>query len=99
MGDTLTHLADWAAVESLLASAHAALEPGGLLVIHDMHLDADKAGPLPVAEYSVILMHSTEGKCYSLGEMDEVFRALGFRDLRHTPTAADRSLVTAVKPR
>ena len=44
-------------------------------------------------------MHSTEGKCYSLGELDELFRALGFRDLRHTPTEADRSLVTAVKPR
>jgi SAM-dependent methyltransferase len=94
-------LHDWdtPVVKQLLAKSFAALEPGGLLVIHDMHLDADKTGPLPVAEYSVILMHSTEGKCYSLGELDELFRALGFRDLRHTPTAADRSLVTAVKPR
>jgi hypothetical protein len=63
-----------------------------------MHLHADKTGPLPVAEYSVILMHSTEGKCYSLGELAELFAQVGFRDLQHTPTAADRSIVTAVKP-
>lgn len=94
-------LHDWdtPVVKQLLAKSFAALPPGGLLVIHDMHLHADKSGPLPVAEYSVILMHSTEGKCYSLGELDELFRAIGFRDLRHTPTAADRSIVTATKPR
>ena len=93
-------LHDWdtPVVKTLLAKSFAALPAGGLLVIHDMHLHADKSGPLPVAEYSVILMHSTEGKCYSLGELDELFRAVGFRDLKHTPTAADRSIVTAVKP-
>ncbi len=93
-------LHDWdtPVVQQLLAKSFAALPPGGLLVIHDMHLHADKSGPLPVAEYSVILMHSTEGKCYSLGELDALFRAVGFRDLCHTPTAADRSIVTAVKP-
>ncbi|NBV25035.1 MAG: methyltransferase domain-containing protein [Proteobacteria bacterium] len=93
-------LHDWdtPVVAQLLAKSYAALPPGGLLVIHDMHVNADKTGPLPVAEYSVILMHSTEGKCYSLGELDELFQAIGFRDLKHTPTAADRSIVTAVKP-
>ena len=93
-------LHDWdtPVVKQLLAKSFAALPPAGLLVIHDMHLHADKSGPLPVAEYSVILMHSTEGKCYSLGELAELFAAVGFRDLKHTPTAADRSIVTAVKP-
>jgi hypothetical protein len=62
-----------------------------------MHLYADKTGPLPVAEYSTILMHSTEGKCYSLGELAELFAQVGFHDLKHTPTAADRSIVTAVR--
>ncbi|MEN9574198.1 MAG: hypothetical protein RL514_2053 [Verrucomicrobiota bacterium] len=93
-------LHDWDSpvVQQLLAKSFAALPPGGLLVIHDMHLHEDKSGPLPVAEYSVILMHSTEGKCYSLGELAELFRAVGFRDLQYIPTAADRSLVTATKP-
>lgn len=92
-------LHDWdtPVVKELLAKSHAALPAGGLLIIHDMHLHADKSGPLPVAEYSVILMHSTEGKCYSLGELAELFAEVGFRDLKHIPTAADRSIVTAVK--
>lgn len=92
-------LHDWdtPVVKRLLEKSFAALPPGGMLVIHDMHLLADKSGPLPVAEYSAILMHSTEGKCYSLGELAELFTQVGFRNLKHTPTAADRSIVTAGK--
>lgn len=92
-------LHDWdtPVVKRLLEKSFAALPSGGLLVIHDMHLHADKTGPLPVAEYSTILMHLTEGKCYSLGELAELFAQVGFRDLKHTPTTADRSLVTGVK--
>ena len=93
-------LHDWdtPVVKRLLEKSFAALPSGGLLVIHDMHLLADKSGPLPVAEYSAILMHSTEGKCYSLGELAELFAQVGFRNLQYQPTAADRSLVTAEKP-
>ncbi|MGH3908964.1 MAG: methyltransferase, partial [Pseudonocardiaceae bacterium] len=65
-------LHDWDAdrVEQLLSSSFAALPPGGWLVDHDSHVDADKRGPLPVAEYSILLMHSTPGKCWSIGEID-----------------------------
>ena len=72
--------------------------PGGLLVIHDAHLNAGKTGPLPVAAYSVMLMHGTEGRCYSVAEMFERTSAAGFRDQAFVETAGDRSLVTARKP-
>jgi SAM-dependent methyltransferase len=85
-------------VRLLLASSFAALEPGGLLIVHDAHLDADKRGPLPVAAYSVMLMHSTEGRCYSVAEMDALMRDTGFDPARFIPTAADRSLVVALRP-
>jgi SAM-dependent methyltransferase len=93
-------LHDWDVprVRALLAKSFAALAPGGLLIIHDAHLDADKRGPLPVAAYSVMLMHSTEGRCYSTGELDVIVRELGFERPRAVPTTADRSLVVAVKP-
>ncbi len=93
-------LHDWdtPVVKRLLEKSFAALPPGGLLIIHDMHLLADKSGPLPVAEYSVILMHSTEGKCYSLGELEGLFGEVGFVGMQYRPTTADRSIVTAVKP-
>jgi SAM-dependent methyltransferase len=94
-------LHDWEepAVLDLLAKSFRALTPGGLLVIHDMHLNEDKSGPLHVAEYSALLMHSTWGKCYSLGELRDFLARLGFTEMQFTPTAAGRSAVTARKPR
>ncbi|MEO5824168.1 MAG: methyltransferase [Vicinamibacteraceae bacterium] len=93
-------LHDWdlPAVDRILAASFAALSPGGLLVIHDAHLNAEKTGPLPVAAYSVMLMHGTEGRCYSVTEMFERSAAAGFRDPAFVETAGDRSLVTARKP-
>jgi len=94
-------LHDWDTpkVRQLLAASYRALEPGGLLVIHDMHLDAAKTGPRAVAEYSVILMHSTEGKCYSVGELKPLLRELGFHKFGFKLTAANRSVLTARKPK
>ena len=64
-------LHDWdrARVEHLLAASYRALPPGGWLLDHDTHINADKTGPLPVAEYSALLMHSTPGKCWSITEL------------------------------
>jgi predicted O-methyltransferase YrrM len=90
-------LHDWdeSLVRKLLASSAAALPPDGLLVVHDAHINAEKTGPLPVAQYSVLLMHSTEGKCYSIGEMRRILDDTGFDWMRHESTAADRSLILA----
>ncbi|MDQ3763473.1 MAG: acetylserotonin O-methyltransferase [Actinomycetota bacterium] len=93
-------LHDWDTedVASLLSASYAALPPGGWLVDHDAHIDADKRGPLPVAEYSVLLMHSTPGKCYSIRELTEMAQQAGFIDVELRPTAADRTAVLARKP-
>jgi hypothetical protein len=85
-------------VDTILRASFAALPPGGLLVIHDAHLNADRTGPLPVAAYSVMLMHGTEGRCYSAAEMFDRTAAAGFRDQAFVETAGDRSLVIAGKP-
>jgi precorrin-6B methylase 2 len=93
-------LHDWdvRVVKRLLAKSFEALEAGGTLVVHDAHLNADKSGPLHVAEYSVLLMHSTEGRCYSVSEMEAYLREAGFTDFHFAPTAAGRSVVTVKKP-
>ena len=94
-------LHDWdvPVVQQLIQKSFAALEPGGLLVIHDAHLNEDKSGPLHVAEYSVMLMHSTEGRCYGAGEMASYLREAGFGNVKFTATAAARSVITAEKVR
>jgi hypothetical protein len=42
-------------------------------------------------------MHSTEGKCYSLGEMRRFFSETGFEWEDHHPSAVDRSFIIARK--
>ena len=92
-------LHDWdePAVRELLAKSHAALTVGGLLVIHDAFINADKTGPLHIAEYSSLLMNITEGICYSLSEVRAWLGELGFDWLEHKPTAVGRSYVAARK--
>ncbi len=92
-------LHDWdvPVVKQLIAKSFNSLPPGGLIVIHDAYINADKSGPLPVAAYSVLLMGISEGKCYSTAEMQSYLHDAGFRDLTFAPTAADRSVMTAIK--
>jgi predicted O-methyltransferase YrrM len=90
-------LHDWdePAVRHLVRKSAGALQPGGLIVIHDAFLNAAKDGPLHVAEYSVLLMHSTEGRCYSVREMEQYLAEAGFRDVTYRDTAAARGVMTA----
>ena len=92
-------LHDWdeAVVRDLLAKSHEALSPDGILIVHDAHINAEKSGPLHVAEYSALLMNITEGKCYSISEMRAYLRDAGFEWLEFQPTAASRSYILARK--
>jgi predicted O-methyltransferase YrrM len=92
-------LHDWdePVVRQLVAKSYDALPAGGLIVIHDAFLNAAKDGPLHVAEYSVLLMHSSEGRCYSTREMEQYLIDAGFRDASYRDTAAARGVMTATK--
>ncbi len=93
-------LHDWdgPVVRTLVEKSFAALKPGGMIIIHDAHLNEDKSGPLHVAEYSVMLMHSAEGRCYSVAEMTNYLTGAGFKNVKFETTAAARSVITAEKP-
>jgi SAM-dependent methyltransferase len=93
-------LHDWdePVVRKLLDASFKALAAGGLIVIHDAFLNAARNGPLHVAEYSVLLMHSTEGRCYSTGEMAQYLADAGFHDAACRDTAAARGIMTATRP-
>ena len=93
-------LHDWdePEVRHLLAASFRSLAPGGLLVIHDAFINADKTGPIPVAEYSVLLMHASQGKCYAISEYERMLRDAGFSDCTYTDTVADRGVMTARRP-
>ena len=92
-------LHDWEEpeVRALLAKSHAALPAGGRLIVHDAFINAEKTGPLHVAEYSALLMQITEGKCYSLGEMRSYLGDAGFEWIEHGDTAVARGFILAQK--
>lgn len=92
-------LHDWGVdeVRALLRVSHAALPAGGLLIIHDAFIQADKCGPLHVAEYSCLLMHSTQGKCYSTAEYAVLLAEAGFIPGPYEDTVVARGFMTAVK--
>ena len=94
-------LHDWgqADVLRLLENSAAALPDGGLILVHDTHINSAKTGPLPVAEYSVLLMQATPGKCWSYSELQEMLTTTGFGSLEVRETAADRSVLMARRVR
>ncbi len=60
-------------------------------------LNADKSGPLQIAGYSVLLMHVTQGRCYSVAEMSAWLVETGFSTPREVPSAVGRSALVATK--
>ena len=93
-------LHDWdvPTVKTLLAKSFAALPPGGLVVVHDKHLNREKTGPLRVAAHSVFVMAGTEGRFYSIAEIEEYLSGAGFVDPGYRDVVLDYSILTARKP-
>jgi acetylserotonin N-methyltransferase len=92
-------LHDWDFPEArhLLAASAAALPTGGLMVVHDAFINTEKTGPRHVAEYSCLLMHSTQGKCYSVAEYAGLMDECGVEPGTYRDTVAGRGFMTGVK--
>jgi len=80
-------------IRELLDHSRRTLRPGGHVIIHETFLWPNKSGPLPVAEYSCILAHSTQGRCYSVSEMQGLLREVGFTPVIHRDTGGDRGVI------
>jgi hypothetical protein len=91
-------LHDWAvpAIASLLRASFEALPSGGWVVDYDAHRGAD--ADLPVAAYSALLMHATEGRCYDVDEISALMRAAGFVDIQVRSTIGDRTAICGRRP-
>jgi predicted O-methyltransferase YrrM len=90
-------LHDWDVpiVKQLLQASAAALKAGGAVVIHDAFLNADKSGPLPIAGYSILLLHVTQGRCFSVREMATWLQEAGFSEPHEVESAVGRSALVA----
>ena len=92
-------LHDWdeADCRRLLDMSAASLPVGGRLVVHDMFLDDDKAGPLWAAEYSVLLASVTRGRLYSRLEVTAWACDHGYTMVGRTDTALGRGVLEFVR--
>jgi len=92
-------LHDWDTdiVRQLIRASAAVLPADGLIIIHEAFLNRDKTGPLSVAAYSVLLMHMSQGRCYSVSEMEGWLGQAGFDRFQLVPSALERSAVLARK--
>lgn len=90
----------WSAqdVRRIIARSFDALPPGGWFVDHDTHLNATKSGPLAVARYSALLLHATEGQCWSVAEIASFLSDAGFTDIEERPCGLDRTALVARRP-
>jgi hypothetical protein len=92
------HCWDERAARRIVGRCYDALLPGGWIIDHDTHLNADKTGPLPVARYSALLLHATKGQCWSEVEIGGFLADAGFVDIAVRPCGPDRTAILAHKP-
>ena len=89
-------LHDWreGKTRMLLGKIHAALPPGGGLLIAEKLLEEDKSGPTPAQMQSLNMLICTEGKERTLGEYTALLRESGFGQVegRRTGTLLDAVL-------
>jgi hypothetical protein len=75
------------ACEKLIAKTIAAMDPGGLLMIHEFFLNDTMDGPLFPALFSLnMLINNEEGRSYSEKEVREMLVAKGVRDVHRLPS-------------
>lgn len=92
-------LHDWteAKILKLLTKIHAALPPGGAVLLAEKVLHDDKAGPDWAVTQSLNMLLVTEGKERTLGEYAGLLEQVGFRHVTCRRTAAPLDAVMAVK--
>ncbi len=83
----------------ILTKAASALEPGGLIIVHDFILDDTMDGPLHPALFSMNMLLGTDhGQSYSQAQLTSMLADNGFRDIRRLsykgPT--DSAIMTGV---
>ncbi len=92
-------LHDWdiPACRQLLTRCAESLPSGGRLFIHDVFLNDDLDGPLPIALYSAALFTMTEGRAYSAAEYKKWLIEAGLKPEEVRPTFVHCGLLPARK--
>lgn len=81
----------------IIQKAIGALEPGGMIIIHDFILNNNMDGPLFPALFSLNMLLGTDsGQSYSEGQIIEMLTAAGVKDIRRVAVQSpnDSGIIT-----
>ena len=82
----------------LAARAFEALPSGGRILLHEMLLDDEGAGPVAAASFSLLMLLATQGQQFTFGELRAILERAGFAGVAATATHPYYSVVTSYKP-
>jgi SAM-dependent methyltransferase len=86
-------------VERFLKKAHAALKPGGRLVIVEFVVDEDRVSPPVPAMFSMTMLVNTHGDAYTFADLSALLHATGFAQTRRYPSPpTPQTIVLARRP-
>jgi 3-hydroxy-5-methyl-1-naphthoate 3-O-methyltransferase len=92
---------DWSVdtCKLLARKSFESLPSGGRILLHEILMDDDGAGPLAAAAFSLLMLIGTKGRQYSLPELRHILESAGFVDIEAARTSGGYySLVSARKP-
>ena len=82
----------------LAARAFETLPSGGRILLHEMLLDDDGAGPVTAASFSMMMLLATQGQQFSLPELKDILEGAGFARINMIATHPHYSVVSASRP-
>ena len=83
----------------IIKKALAALEPGGIIIIHEFILNNTMDGPLFPALFSLNMLLGTDaGQAYSEQQLSDMLAAAGAKEIKRLPvrTPNDSGIITAI---
>ncbi|GKW05241.1 O-methyltransferase [Pectobacterium carotovorum subsp. carotovorum] len=88
---------DWdkAQCQFLLQNARQSLKKGGEILIYEMLIDENQAGPLTAGLFSVTMLHITKGKQFRASELAAMLTEAGFSEPQTQPIYSGYSLTRA----
>ncbi len=82
LASDILHAQRPADAERVVHRLHDALAPGGLLVLRDVLMDAERTSPRRAALFSLTLLAMSSGRCYAENEVRGWLGDAGFVDVR-----------------
>ena len=81
----------------LAQRAYEILPSGGRIMLHEMLLDDDGAGPATTASFSMLMLLATQGQQFTFGELQMILEKVGFRNVETKQTASYYSITTGYR--